>query len=63
MLQALYQRSRGVERGARGAGLRTPVFAALNSGGQESPASALILGLISNLNMLLGAVQTGRLFR
>jgi hypothetical protein len=63
MLQALYQRSRGVERGARGAGLRTPVFATLNSGGQESPASALILGLISNLNTVLGAVQKGLLFR
>jgi hypothetical protein len=63
VLQALYQRSRGGERDARRAGLRTPVFAGLNQGGDESPASALILDLITNLNKLLDGVRRGRLFR
>ena len=63
VLQALYHKSRGGERDARRAGLRTPVFAALNSGGEESPASALILALITNLNKVLDAVQRGKLFR
>ena len=63
VLQALYERSRGGERDARRSGLRTPVFAGLNSGGEESPASALILNFITNLNTLLDAVRRGRLFR
>ncbi len=62
VLQALYQRSKVCERDTKRSGLRTPVFAHLNRN-KESPASALILGLITNLNLILDAVLKGKIFR
>ena len=62
VLQALYRRSKQGERDKKRIGLRTPVFAYLNQN-KESPASALILGLITNLNTILDSVRMGAIFK
>jgi hypothetical protein len=62
VLQTLYQRSKMGERDTKRSGLRTTVFAHLNRN-TESPASALILGLITNLNTILDAVRKGKIFK
>ncbi len=64
ILQALFKQAKAAERSSRRQGLRTPAFASLER--KEAalhPASALILGLISNLNVILDEAQKGRLFR
>ena len=63
VLQALYQRSKSETKDARWAGMRTPVFAGLSADRPDSPAPALILQLITNLNEILDAVRRGRMFR
>ncbi len=62
VLQALYQRSKVSQQDMKRVGLRTPVFAYLNKD-QQSHASTLILGLITNLNIILDAVRKGKIFR
>jgi hypothetical protein len=62
VLHALYQRSKVGERETKISGLRTPVFAYLNKD-KESVASALILGLITNLNTIQEAVRKGKIFK